>query len=256
MRKLLAHGRATLDNFESFYLRHKVVLRAAAARHLHGRAELDDVIQEALIRIDQGFDSWSRDDRLRNALQAVRCAAIDTLRKELGTSERPEVIPYDFTVLEDGENPTPAGFGAELVRFSDSSPLVESGVLPYALYQLSEEELRVLLDIAHRGGTTAEVAHDMQMSESRVAYLWDEGRTHVRSLIRHGRGDGLAGLERLALIELESGRLTGRSRRRAQRHVDDCELCREIEVLERRTGPSDCWTGPDRRKPEGRRGRL
>jgi RNA polymerase sigma factor (sigma-70 family) len=258
MRNMLAHGRAALDSFEFFYGQYQDVLRAAAARHVRGLAEVEDVVQEALIRVVREFPSWERDHRLRNALRAVRCASVDALRREHGTGERPELVTFDFSALDATEEdcPVPSGMGAALARRSEGSPLAESGVLEDSLSRLSREELRVLLGIAHRGETPDEVADELRLSQGRVAYLYDEGRTHVRALIRHGRGDGLAGVERLALIELETGRLTGRRRRRAQRHLDDCQVCRAIEVLERRVGPSGDWTGPERRGPEGSAGRL
>ena len=116
-----------------------------------------------------------------------------------------------------------------------------------ALLRLDEDELPVVVGIARMGETADEVATGLELPRNRVAYVYDEARTFLRSLLAHARGDELAGHDRLRLIELEAGRLVGRDRRRTQRHLDHCALCRAIELLERRQEAAHAYDGPERR---------
>ena len=230
-------GRTGHESFEDFYGRHRGALRAYMSRHLRGRIELDDAMQEGLIRISSAFDDWAPEDRLAYAKRALRCAAYDGLRRELGTDARPEVIVLDPSAW-DAAGDRAAGATARALdglahgRPTGQTEVVERGALFDLLRVLRPEEVRVLFGIAHVGNTPLEVAARLGLSPGRVAYLYDEARWLLRSLVRHARGDEPSRSERRALVDLKHGRLTGRERRRARRHLDHCVACRSTEVVE------------------------
>ena len=244
MGHTLAHGRAFEDSFEAFYVRHEPTLRRTAAKHVSGRVEADDVLQEALVGISRELSTWSHDQRLRNALRLVRCRAVDAMRHEYGTGDRPNLVPVDFEELERSDGADTAAWASE---HDATRAVTDRDELLDALRRLEDHELPVVVGIAHMGGTADEVAGGLELPRNRVAYVYDEARTFLRSLLSHARGDELAGRDRLRLIELDAGSLLGRDRRRTQRHLDHCTLCRALEVIERRQAAAHAYDGPDRR---------
>jgi DNA-directed RNA polymerase specialized sigma24 family protein len=245
-------GRTADDSFEGFYGRNGGALRAYMSRQVRGRVELDDAMQEGLIRISCGFDEWPPEHRLRYAKRALRCAAYDGMRRQLGSHTRPHVLLSDFTDEGRGQDASTtciarALYGLARDRATAHGELVERDALLEAFGALTPEEARVLLGILHLGDTRPQMAARLGLSPGRVAYVYDEARSLVRSLLSHERGDGLSSLERRALIDLKAGRLAHRERRRTRRHLEHCPTCRSIEVLEPGDARLGTYTGPERR---------
>lgn len=257
-----AHGRAAGTEhsraFEAFYASHSGTLRAYASRHLGGRLELDDAMQEGMLRIARDFAGWPPEQRMPYAKRTLHCTVVDGLRRELGTTgERSRILVFDFSELD--RPPLPGESVAASKELSDAvsratsatlttaDDLLERTALLEVLATLDRDERRVLMSIAYEGRTAQEAAVDLDLPLSRVSYLYDEARTHARSLLAHARRAELAGEDRLRLIKLEAGKLTGRTRRRTQRHYDDCDFCGGIEQLERRVSDVP-YDGPDRRR--------
>lgn len=260
-----AHGRAPQATmrrqsgaFEAFYANHANTLRAFTSRHLRGRLELDDAMQEGMLRISRDFAGWPPEQRVPYAKRALHCTVVDGLRRELGTTgERSRMLVFDFSELD--RSPIPGESVAATKELTDAvgratsttlttvGDLLERSALLEVLATLDRDERRVLMSIAYEGRTAQEAAVDLDLTLTRVNYLYDEARTHARSLLAHARRAELAGEDRLRLIKLEAGELNGRTRRRTQRHYEDCDFCSGIEQLERRVADAT-HDGPDRRR--------
>jgi RNA polymerase sigma factor (sigma-70 family) len=236
-------------NFERFVAAHTGLLRKYMAGQISGSSVgLEDALQEGLMRIWREWDGWPADEQeqLRYAQRALKCAAVDAIRREHGRDgNRPATIPVDFQLAEAGggvengqiSDTALAAVGLTLAEQAaerrDDDRFVERGVLVGALVALSPLERRVVWELAREGRSYDEVAAELQIKVAKVRDTFFEARQLLRSLIAHADGSSVPRGERAQLFALLDGELKGRDKRIAQRHLDNCAACQRLADIER-----------------------
>lgn len=236
-------------SFEQFVAEHTGLLRKYMAGQLSGAANvsLEDALQEGLVRIWKEWDSWPADaeQRLRYAQRALKCAAIDAVRRQYGRDgTRPQDVAVDFALAEAGgaveggriTDTTLAALGLALAEQAHErrydTRLVERNVLVAALVALKPLERRVVWELAHEGRSHKELADELGITAMKVRDTFFEARALLRTLIAHADGSDVPRKERARLFALLDGELRGRERRMAQRHLDHCPACQRLATIE------------------------
>jgi RNA polymerase sigma factor (sigma-70 family) len=238
------------ETFEQIVSAHVDILRRYAARHVARSAvDQDDALQDALIRL---WREWSTKGlpadpraRLSYMLRAVRCAARDAVRRHHREgSSRDRVVPADLQLAEAhaAEDDPAAGHVAAVAKaihrdaanHSIADLVVDREVLISAIAKLDELELRVICGIGE-GTRYDELAAELGVTKAQVNNAANRARTLLVGLIEHASDTELQLGEREQLVAFLNGEIRDRKRRRAaQRHLDNCDLCRHVAEMERR----------------------
>jgi RNA polymerase sigma factor (sigma-70 family) len=236
-------------NFEAFVQQHAGLLRNYMAGQVAGsNVNAEDALQEGLVRIWREWEGWPGDheEQLRYAQRALRCAAVDAIRREHGRDgARPQTLSVDFQLAEAGggidnghiSDPALAALGLALAEQAaeqrDDERFVERGVLVGALVALKPLERRVVWELAREQRSYKEVATELGITPMKVRDVFFEARALLRTLIAHADGSNISRAERAQLFDLLDGELKGREKRIAQRHLDSCEACQRLAAIER-----------------------
>lgn len=141
-------------------------LLAFAYRLLGDRAEAEDVVQDAFLRLWQIAGRWQPKARIRTWLhRVIYNACVDRLRRR-----RPQVDPDDVAIADSARNPAEAANAAQ----------VEAAVAA-ALAELPERQ-RAAIALAHLDGLgNQETADILSISVEAVESLLARGRRALRS---------------------------------------------------------------------------
>ena len=146
------------------------LLRFASSILGSGRAEVEEVVQEALIRLWQQADTWQPDGRISTWLHRVTYRlAIDILRRR-----RPLVAIESVEDMLEDAGPEPE---ARLIGAEDAS------ALRAAIESLPERQ-RTAIALCHfQGLGQAEAAAVMEVSEAAYESLLARARRRLRALL-------------------------------------------------------------------------
>lgn len=233
--------------FRQFVDSHHHVMRDYLERRLRGAHDVspEDVLQDALIRIWRQFKEWPTEPERRIIFlrQALKVAAIDAIRSRRGRNgTTPREYPIDFADLERAQRSDAVGdqmireIGKAIARdavdrMSDGPERIQRSVLLASFAALTDLERRALFMTA-RGDNGVQIAGELGVSHQQAREALMRARKLVRSLIEHADAGKLRPEEAKRLWELRDGKITGRPKREAQRHLDHCSTCQRILAIE------------------------
>lgn len=239
--------RADQAAFREFVDSHHHVMRDYLERRLRGAHDVspEDVLQDALIRIWRQFKEWPTEPERRIIFlrQALKVAAIDAIRSRRGRNgTTPREYPIDFADLERAQRSDAVGdqmireIGKAIARdavdrMSDGPERIQRSVLLASCAALTDLERRALFMTA-RGDNGVQIAGELGVSHQQAREALMRARKLVRSLIEHADAGKLRPEEAKRLWELRDGKISGRPKREAQRHLDHCSTCQRILAIE------------------------
>ncbi len=218
------------------------------AAALRGRADVDDALQQAYLRLVNEYERWPADqtaeERVAFAYRAVQLAAKDVLRQQFGRSDRaprPREVAVDFSAdsRNDGE-----GSAADAIQLLAQERLSETasrypGDEEHLDNALKVAALAALDPIAHRIVTASQlglnhkqVAEELGLTHQTVRAKDSEARALLLSLIACARGRDIREATDINLFGYLEGQRLGRAERRlVQAHLKHCADCQAIAAL-------------------------
>lgn len=256
---VMQHASPALS-YERFVTEHDQVLRRYVAGKLRGLPnDVDDALQEGLVRIWRQYHDWPADlspgQRLAYAYKLLSHASDDALRRRFGRdgkSARREDHVIDFRAIDEDSDDSPrAGIVgqvrehlAQMNRELDADDadaddeVLErrSAALHAALAALTPLQQQVFF-AHHRGGCDRngkEVAAELSISHQKARTEYMEARAIVGPLFAHALAPDLATEERDRILAYSSGEMTNwRDKARMKRHLAHCAKCRALLESER-----------------------
>jgi RNA polymerase sigma factor (sigma-70 family) len=231
-----------------FIASHQSELRAAMASALRGRADVDDALQQAYLRLINEYDRWPAEqtpqERLAFAYRTIQLAAKDALRQAFGRSDRaprPREIAVDFS--SDGRDDNDAAGGATAQLLAQDALREVAGRYPgddeHLDNALKVAALAALDPVAHQIVTASQlglnhkqVAKELGLTHQTVRAKDSEARALLLSLLACARGRDVREASDINLFGYLEGQKLGRAERRlVQGHLRHCLDCQEIAAL-------------------------
>src|SRR5436305_14086423 len=187
-----------------FIASHQSELRAAMASSLRGRADVDDALQQAYLRLINEYERWPADqtpqERLAFAYRTIQLAAKDAVRQAFGRSDRaprPRQIAVDFS-SEGRDDSNPSG-GAAVQSLAQDALRDAAGRYPGDAEHLDNAlkvaALAALDPVAHQIVTASQlglnhkqVAKELGLTHQTVRAKDSEARALLLSLLACARG--------------------------------------------------------------------
>lgn len=251
------------SNFAQFVSEHETILRRFIISRLRDHlGDVDDVLQDGLLRIWNQFEQWPEDpdEQLRFAGRLMKQASVDMLRKRHGRNlqrRNAESLVF-FSFVDDDDDDVDRGpvidqlhqvirrmhfaehqdegkqvIDAEgrLVAETDVELERRITTLNVMLVALKDVERDVLL--AHH--PAGENRNGKQVAEQ-LGITHGQARTHymdaiavLKPLIAHALAPELPAEEAAAALDYASGTMTDkRQRGRMKRHLRHCDACRAL----------------------------
>ncbi len=241
-----------IAEFERFVRANEALFRRYVARKLSGsQVSVDDTLQEGLERIWKAFQkaSWPSEPaaKAQFAHQLLKCAAIDAIRgvDGRGGTRRGREILIDHRALDgahtldgahndDHHGVAVAAIHRMLVRRAAEERDVDAdaAVVLGAIAALTADELRIVY-LAAAGFDHKEIAARLGLTHQAVRSRFVVARQLVRELVACALGDRAGHAHRQRVYDYLDGRLGGRAKRLAERHLRCCPSCRRSVELER-----------------------
>ena len=244
------HASPTKPNLGEFIATHQAAFRQAMASALRQRADVDDALQQAYLRLITEYDRWSEDqspeERLAYAYRAIQLAAKDVLREQLGRSDRapkPREIPVDFSYdsREDADESGPRAtqllaqqlLSETAARHPGDDEHLDNALYVAALAALDPVQREIVTRTSDAlGANHREVAEQLGLSHQFVRAQSSEARKLIFSLIACARGRDMREATDLNLFGyLEGQKLSRPERRLVQRHLKHCDNCQQLAAL-------------------------
>jgi RNA polymerase sigma factor (sigma-70 family) len=210
------------------------------------RLDAEDVLQDALMRILKEFGDWPRGEetRLRYAQEAIQLTAADAARKQARRRRLAgEEVLVDFAAAEerrgseDGHDSIASALSSAMAARADSAEdidaLVERSVVAASFKALDEQE-RTAMYLSLNGYKPREIAPRMGLDDAKVRQMLHQARAVVYDLVLHASGESVPKRDVERLVALREGRLSGREKRLARRHLENCAACQRLAELEGR----------------------
>lgn len=231
-----------------FIASHQSELRSAMASALRGRADVDDALQQAYLRLINEYDRWPADqapqERLAFAYRTIQLAAKDALREAFGRSDRaprPREIAVDFGC--EGRDDSDASGGATVRLLAQDALRDAAGRYPgddeHLDNALKVAALAALDPVAHQIVTASQlglnhkqVAKELGLTHQTVRAKDSEARALLLSLLACARGRDVREASDINLFGYLEGEKLGRAERRlVHGHLKHCLNCQEIASL-------------------------
>ncbi len=249
--------------FESFYLenvrdfeRYLVGKLGGDAEGRGGRVGVEDALQAGVIRMLKEWPALHEADKHERAERAYRClksAAIDALRTVHGRHGRGgkrnwATVSHDFTADARGDDEDvpfrdrrmQASVDGAMVHEScegarEERAMVTRAVLLAGLGALTPREVIVLVAVEGQDRDQKELAAELGVDPGTVYESLHVARKLFYAIVQHAIGIEIEDEELARLYALQDGRLGGREKRLARRHLTHCApcqaLCRERRVF-------------------------
>jgi RNA polymerase sigma factor (sigma-70 family) len=232
-----------------FIATHQSAFRDAMASALRRRADVDDALQHAYLRLFNEYDRWppeqTPEERLAYAYQAIHLAAKDVLRHELGRADRapkPREIPVDFTQdsRQDADAAETSPIAAlaqerlsrEASRYPGDDEHLDNALKVAALAALDPVAHRIVTSTGLSAANHKELADELQLSHQFVRATGSEARALLFSLIACARGrDAREASDVKLFAYLEGQKLNRAERRLVKAHLTHCANCKNIASL-------------------------
>lgn len=216
---------------------------------LRGRADVDDSLQQAYLRLINEYERWperqSAAERAAYAYRTIHFAAKDAIRQAAGRSDRaprPREVPVDFShdARESAEgwaaDPTQLLAQQLLVDLAGRHPgddeHLDRALYVAALGALEPLEHQIVTQTRVAGYDNKELANRLGLSHQQVRTLNSEARQLLMSLLACARGRDIREAQELDLFAyLEGRKLSRQQRRLVKRHLQHCDNCQQIAAL-------------------------
>lgn len=236
-------------DFAEFVSRHEGDLRSIVAHRLRDLPDdVDDALQEGLMRIWREFPSFPSDPKRRTAYagQLLNRASIDLVRGRFGRhmQRRDQHVRYEPEALDRPGEAEREQVLVDLQRVLDRMQAELAGdeagseelerrleALRLMFPALKPLERDVLLAHHPAGGNrrSPEVAKRLGLTHSQVRQLYMEAMATLRPLLAHALAPGLDADEAGRVLDYTAGTMTDkRQRGRMKRHLKHCAACRAL----------------------------
>lgn len=236
-------------DFAEFVSTHEDDLRSIVAHRLRDLPDdVDDALQEGLMRIWREFPSFPSDPKRRTAYagQLLNRASIDLVRGRFGRhmQRRDQHVRYEPEALDRPGEAEREQVLVDLQRVLDRMQAELAGdeagseelerrleALRLMFPALKPLERDVLLAHHPAGGNrrSPEVAKRLGLTHSQVRQLYMEAMATLRPLLAHALAPGLDADEAGRVLDYTAGTMTDkRQRGRMKRHLKHCAACRAL----------------------------
>lgn len=230
----------TEREFAQFVSQQEPILRTIVVRKLGDvTSDVDDALQEGLIRVWRDFHSWPEDRATRTAYagRLLQQASMDVLRKRFGRKlqRKGQELRVNFSAVDGwddmeevlvqlwykvhGEVEEPEEFERRWEAFRSMLPA------------LKPIERAVLLahHPAGRNRKSKEVAERLGITHGQARQHYMEAMAILRPLLSHALAPELEDEEAARVLDYKAGVMTDkRQRGRMKRHLKHCEPCRAL----------------------------
>jgi RNA polymerase sigma factor (sigma-70 family) len=231
-----------------FIASHQPELRSAMASALRGRADVEDALQQAYLRLISEYDRWpaeqTHQERLAFAYRTIHLAAKDALRQAFGRSDRvprPREVAVDFSSERREDGDTSGGATFQLLaqdalreaagRYPGDDEHLDNALKVAALAAL-DPVAHQIVTASRLGLNHKQLAKELGLTHQTVRAKDSEARALLLSLLACARGRDIREASDINLFGYLEGEKLGRAERRlVQGHLKSCVNCQEIAAL-------------------------